>query len=219
MTEQDLQPVEGVSVLASAERIKAFTDAVVAIAMTLLILPLMESVGELAREGGTAGEWVAANRGELLIFVLSFVLIAAFWMSHHRLFERIHRVSGPLLILNIAWMFTIVWLPVATATFGLIPNDIVQKALYIGALFTTSVIMAVLGVYTLRHPELHSIPDHRLRSGILAEAIASVMFAAVFLVAVIFPGIGYWSMVLLVLIGPLHALLQRFVPRERDAAH
>ena len=215
MGEHELRPSGTGNERASAERIKAFTDAVVAIAMTLLILPLMESVGELAREGGTAGEWVEANRGELLIFVLSFVLIAAFWMSHHRLFERIHRVSGPLLILNIAWMFTIVWLPVATATFGLTPNDLVQKTLYIGALFTTSVIMAVLGVYALHHPELHSIPEQRLRSGILAEAIASAMFAVAFVVAVVFPGIGYWSMVLLVLIGPLQALLQRFVLRER----
>ena len=37
----------------SAERLKAFIDAVVAIAMTLLILPLMESVGEVADASGT----------------------------------------------------------------------------------------------------------------------------------------------------------------------
>jgi uncharacterized membrane protein len=217
VAEQHPQPVESGTELASAERIKAFTDAVVAIAMTLLILPLMESVGEAAREAETASEWFTANQGELLIFTLSFVLIAAFWMSHHQLFERIHRVSGPLLILNIAWMFTIVWLPVATATFGLVPNDVVQKALYIGALFTTSVIMAGIGVYTLRHPELHSIPLPRLYRDILAESIAAVMFAIAFVVAVAFPGIGYWSMVLLVLIGPLHAVLQRFLVRARPA--
>lgn len=217
MTERDLQSVENQNVQASAERIKAFTDAVVAIAMTLLILPLMESVGELSREGGTAAEWVVANRGELLIFALSFVLIAAFWLSHHRLFERTHRVSPVLLMLNIAWMFTIVWLPVATATFGLVPSDVTQKVLYIGALFATSVIMAVIGVYTLRHPELHTTPEDRLRRGIIAETIAAVMFALAFLIAVVFPAVGYWSMVLLVLIGPVQALLQRFIPGTRPA--
>jgi uncharacterized membrane protein len=215
MAGQDLRSAESGSTLASAERTKAFTDAVVAIAMTLLILPLMESVGEAAREGETAGEWVGDNAGELLIFALSFALIAAFWMNHHRLFERIHRVSGPLLILNIAWMFTIVWLPVATATFALVPQDIVQKALYIGSLFITSVIMAVLGAYTLRHPELHSIPEDRLRSGILEEALASAIFAIAFVVAVVFPGIGYWSMLLLVVLGPLLLLLRRFTRRDR----
>ncbi|WP_232331412.1 hypothetical protein [Agromyces laixinhei] len=116
-------------------------------------------------------------------------------------------------------MFTIVWLPVATATFGLVPNDIVQKALYIGALFATSVIMAAIGMYTRRHPELHSIPERQLRRDIRAETIASVMFAVVFLVSVTFPGIGYWSMVLLVLIGPVHALLQRLDRRGHAGTH
>ncbi len=213
MAEQPIRSVEREDALPSAERVKAFTDAVVAIAMTLLILPLMESVGESSREGQTAAEWVTHNRGELLVFALSFALIAAFWMSHHRLFERIRRVTGALLVLDVAWMFLIVWLPVATATFGLVPADAVQKALYIGALFATSVLMAMLGLYTLRHPELHDIPEDRLRRGILAEAIASGVFAVVLLVAVLFPQIGYWSMALLVVIGPLHALLQRRVPR------
>jgi len=213
VAEQELASADGDTTLASAERTKAFTDAVVAIAMTLLILPLMESVVEASREDGTAAEWFTENLGELLFFVLSFVLIAAFWLSHHRLFERIHHVTGPLLILNFAWMFTIVWLPVATATFGLVPNDVVQKTLYIGALFSTSVIMAVLGLYVLRHPELHRIPPQRLRSGILAEVIASVVFAITFVVAVAFPAIGYWSMVLLVLVGPVHAVLDRSLLR------
>lgn len=55
--------------------------------------------------------------------------------------------------------------------------------------------VAVLGVYTPRHPELHSIPRHRLRSGILAESIASAVFAVEFLVSVVFPAsdAGPWS--------------------------
>jgi uncharacterized membrane protein len=112
-------------------------------------------------------------------------------------------------------MFTIVWLPVATATFGLVPNDIAQKVMYIGALFATSLIMAMLGIYVLRHPGLHSIPLRRLRSGILSELIAAAVFAVAFALAVVLPGLGYWSMVLLVLIGPLHVWLQRFLPGER----
>ena len=95
-----------------------------------------------------------------------------------------------------------------------VPNDVVQKTLYIGALFSTSVIMATLGLYVLRHPELHRIPPQRLRSGILAEVIASVIFAITFVVAVAFPAIGYWSMALLVLVGPVHAVLDRSLLRS-----
>ena len=69
-----------------AERTKAFIDAAVAIALTLLILPLMESVGEVAGEGEDALTWLQDHRGQLVSFVLSFVLIALFWLIHHHLF-------------------------------------------------------------------------------------------------------------------------------------
>ena len=104
------------------------------------------------------------------------MLIGAFWLSHHRLFDRVHLVTGRLLVLTIAWMFTIVWLPVATAIVGLMDNDPVQKTLYIGSLFATSVMMTVLGWYTLRHPELHDMPVANLRSGILADALSTAVF-------------------------------------------
>lgn len=68
-----------------------FTDAVVAIAMTLLILPLMESVGEASDAGDSAAEWLYAHDGQLLAFVLSFVIVAMFWRANHRLFEHIER--------------------------------------------------------------------------------------------------------------------------------
>ncbi len=198
--------------LASAERLKAFADAVVAIAMTLLILPLMESVSEVAREGGNAAEWVTENGDQLFSFALSFVLIGAFWLSHHRLFDRVHLVTGRLLVLTIAWMFTIVWLPVATAIVGLMDNDPVQKTLYIGSLFATSVMMTVLGWYTLRHPELHDMPVANLRSGILADAIASALFALAYLLTIVFPVLSYLPMFLLALTGPLHNWLRRYLP-------
>ena len=198
--------------LASAERLKAFADAVVAIAMTLLILPLMESVSEVAREGGNAAEWVTENGDQLFSFALSFVLIGAFWLSHHRLFDRVHLVTGRLLVLTIAWMFTIVWLPVATAIVGLMDNDPVQKTLYIGSLFATSVMMTVLGWYALRHPELHDMPVANLRSGILADAIASALFALAYLLTIVFPVLSYLPMLLLVLTGPLHNWLRRYLP-------
>src|SRR6478735_6009389 len=67
-----------------AERLKAFSDAVVAIAMTLLILPLMESVRDVAAHDLSTWEWLNENAGQLLSFALSFVLIANFWLTHHR---------------------------------------------------------------------------------------------------------------------------------------
>ncbi len=69
----------------SAERMKFFTDAVVAIAMTLLILPLLENVAEAGKAGLDTAEFLRDHGDEAFAFVLSFVIIARFWVSHERL--------------------------------------------------------------------------------------------------------------------------------------
>jgi uncharacterized membrane protein len=198
--------------LRPAERLVFFTDAVVAIAMTLLILPLLESVSDAAKEGLDTAGYLREHDGQLFAFALSFVIIAAFWRSHDHLFELVEKQDAVLLRLNVAWMFTIVWLPVATAIVGMMDNDPVQKTLYIGSLFATSVMMTVLGWYALRHPELHDMPVANLRSGILADAIASALFALAYLLTIVFPVLSYLPMFLLVLTGPLHNWLRRYLP-------
>lgn len=207
----------------SAERLKAFTDAVVAIAMTLLILPLMESVSDLAREGVTAAEWLNDESTQLLTFALSFVLIANFWMSHHRLFDRVERVTGALVWLTVAWMFTIVWLPVATAIVGQMDTDATQTVLYIGTLLVTSVVLMVTRLYVMRHPELHEIESIRLRHGLAADVITAVLFALALATSLLAPAVGYYAMFLLLLTWPLHRLAtnvidRRTAARQQDAA-
>jgi hypothetical protein len=74
---------------------KFFTDAVVAIAMTLLILPLMESVAEAGRDGVTTADYLSEHGGQLFSFALSFVIIASFWAGHHSLVEHVERDYPP----------------------------------------------------------------------------------------------------------------------------
>ncbi|MFF2277019.1 TMEM175 family protein [Agromyces sp. NPDC058126] len=200
-------------VRASAERLKAFTDAVVAIAMTVLVLPLMESVTDLGGEGGGVAEWFDRHGGQLMSFTLSFVLIAMFWLTNHRVFARLERTTPALLWLSVAWMFTIVWLPVPTAMLGSMEEDDAQKAVYVGSLIVTSLVSLAIRWYLLRHPGLHGESPVRLRRGILADAISVVLFSLALLISITVPVIGYWAMFLLVLVSPLHALVSRLFER------
>ncbi|UOQ87656.1 TMEM175 family protein [Agromyces endophyticus] len=201
--------------LAPAHRLKAFIDAVVAIAMTLLVLPLMESVTELGGEGGSVVGWFGEHGEQLMSFVLSFVLIATFWLTNHRVFAQLERTTGALLWLSVAWMFTIVWLPVPTAMLGAMEADDAQKVVYIGSLIVTSLASLAIRWYLLRHPELHETAPVRLRRGILADVISAALFALALVIAVAVPAVGYWAMFLLVLVSPLHALATR-VGERRD---
>ena len=165
--------------LPSAERLKAFTDAVVAIAMTLLILPLMDSVTDATESG--AGAWVAAEWPSLLTFMLSFVLIANFWITHHRMFAKVERVNQALLWLTILWMFTIVWLPVATAITSTFEPDPIEKLLYVGSLIVTSLVLTLTRVYLIHHPELHREKPSRLREGLIVGVIITALFTVALL--------------------------------------
>lgn len=203
--------------LFSAERAKAFTDAVVAIAITLLILPLMESVGAAAAAHESTSQWFSAEIGQLTSFALSFMVIANFWTSHHRVFDGVTRMSNTLLWITIAWMFTIVWLPVATALVGQIPNDPLQIVLYIGTMLLASLLLVVTRLYLRAHPDLHDIAPDALRRGTIAELVAVFLFALALTLALVFPGLSYWPMFLLVLIRPLYIVVTRFIARRKPA--
>ncbi|MFE6736304.1 TMEM175 family protein [Microbacterium sp. NPDC057650] len=195
--------------LLPADRLKAFTDGVVAIAMTLLILPLMEGVIDLGREGVTVLEYLQEDTGQLISFAMSFVLIASFWVTHHRIYDRVERTSPTLIWITIAWMFTIVWLPVPTAMIGSMPDDAAQKSLYVGTLIAASLVLMITRMYLLRHPELHDISGENLRAGIVSEIVVVVLFAIALTVAITVPAIGYLAMFLMALTAPAIRLVRR----------
>lgn len=201
--------------LSSPERLQAFTDAVVAIALTLLILPLMESVGELADHNGTTAEWLAEEQYALLGFVLSFVLIAVFWVHHHKLFRSVKHVDPGLLWLTVAWMFTIVVMPVATSLSTQMPSDWAQPLIYIGTLFATSLMLLLARAYLRSHPDLHTMGDAESASGIRASGIVSGLFLAALVLAVAIPGAGNWPLLLMLLSEPLQRLDRRRARRAR----
>ena len=66
------------------DRLVFFSDAVAAIAITLLILPLVDGVSKQ----GSLSNLLDADRDRFLAFLLSFLVIARFWTIHHSLFDR-----------------------------------------------------------------------------------------------------------------------------------
>ncbi|MVM31966.1 DUF1211 domain-containing protein [Spirosoma sp. HMF4905] len=90
------------------DRIVFFSDAVVAIAITLLVLDLKLDIA-----GSQTVRW--ADIGKLLpqfaAFLLSFILVALFWIIHNQIFRYIKRVDERLVWINISWLFFIALLP------------------------------------------------------------------------------------------------------------
>lgn len=194
-----------------AERTVFFTDAVVAIAMTLLILPLLEAVSEAARNGQNAGAFIREHDGQLVAFALSFFIIALFWRGHDRLFARLTLVDTAVFWLNALWMFSIVWLPVATAMVGALETDQLQLSVYIGTMLVTSLVTGALHLLLLRRPSLMMAGEHHRRSELAPSIATSLLFATALLLAVLVPGLEFWSLLVLVLSLPLEMLFRRWL--------
>lgn len=198
------------------ERTKAFIDAVVAIAMTLLILPLMDSVGEATEADGGAASWIVDNVDELISFVLSFVIIALFWIGHHRLFTQVERVTANLLWLTVAWLLSIVWLPVATAISSqMSAEDGAAKAVYIGSMIATCLLSVVIMLYLYAHPGLHAMTPADLRAGMAAQLATATLFAIALAVTLAFPALGYLPLLVMFATGPAQVLYGRMLRVRR----
>ncbi|WP_092651735.1 TMEM175 family protein [Actinopolymorpha singaporensis] len=93
------------------ERLVFFSDAVVAIAITLLALDLHVPQGTT----GTAF-WRDAvdHREDYLAFLISFAVIGSHWLMHHRTFTYLARLGGRLVRWNMLWLLTITLTPFAT---------------------------------------------------------------------------------------------------------
>ena len=101
------------------ERLILFSDAVFAIAITLLVIEI--KVPEL--HGAEATEKALLHKlaeliPKLLGFIISFAIIGLYWRIHHRLFGFVTGYTPRLVALNLFFLFTIVLMPFSTGIFG-----------------------------------------------------------------------------------------------------
>jgi uncharacterized membrane protein len=179
------------------DRVIVFTDAVVAIALTLLVLDLKLPT----REYLTDAELQEALRGMVRSFVafgVSFVVISTWWWTNHRMFRHVYRYDGGLLALDIAWLATIVFLPFPTAVLAETSGLPTATALYACANGSVAVMNLVLLAY-LHRRALVEPPLSRGRFRVRVSV--SVVFAAVF----------FGSVPVAYLVGPSEAQFSWFL--------
>lgn len=127
----------------SPERANAFSDAVFAIAMTLLVLEI--HVPEA--DGGDLAASLAALVPSYLTFVLSFVVVGAIWMSHHRKFRAIERLDQPMLRLNLLMLLVVASLPLPTAILGRFGDDALSVYIYAASIGAIGFLMSAMWIY------------------------------------------------------------------------
>mgnify|MGYP000914581520 FL=1 len=186
------------------DRLVAFSDGVVAIAITLLVLPLLDVADDVSSSDVWSDAWPRMQG-----FAITFAVVASFWVVHHRLFELIDGYNGRLVWANMLWLATIAFLPFSSEVVGTGDlDDMTVRALYIGSLVACSVALAVIDVAILRSPD--TWPDgERPDIDVTAVVVRLGVMAAAFVIGTFVAPIGLWALLLLFLARPITGWIER----------
>jgi uncharacterized membrane protein len=107
----------------SKSRVEAFTDAVIAIVMTILVLELHQP------QSDTLAGLIGVER-KLFIYIVSFVMLAIYWNNHHHMFQLVKKIDGRVLWANNFFIFTLTLVPFATAWVGDFLDSLIPQLTY-----------------------------------------------------------------------------------------
>jgi uncharacterized membrane protein len=193
----------------SKERVAAFSDGVIAIIITIMVLDL--------KTPGSGS--LTALRPLLPVFlgyVLSFVYVAIYWNNHHHLFAAVERVNGAVLWANAHLLFWLSLFPFMTAWLGEHPDASAPAAVYAGVLLAAAIAYGVL---------LKTLLDAQGPDSLLAKAVGSnlkgrlspILYAVAIPLAYVHPWVADALFVLVALIWLVpDARIERALAQEQN---
>ena len=187
------------------ERLILFSDAVFAIAITLLVIEL--KVPEIEKDVLTEGKLLQALAHmipKFFGFILSFMFIGIYWTVHHRLFGYVINYTPKLLRLNLLFLFAVALMPFSTAFY----SEYVMKHVITPVFFYTGNII-ILGFFNLLMWRYISNPKNKLSEGLsqanakyfsLRAIVVPVMFTLFAFIYLVNPLIASWMPIMIPLV-------------------
>src|SRR5215468_8015173 len=132
------------------DRLAAFSDGVIAIIITIMVLELKVPHG---------ADWTAlmAVTPHFISYVLSFIYLAIYWHNHHHLLHTVTRVDGLILWANSFLLFCLSLVPISTAWMGENPLAPVPTAVYGVVLLMPAIAYYLLQMAIMRKQGAHSV--------------------------------------------------------------
>jgi uncharacterized membrane protein len=137
------------------ERLSAFTDGVIAVIITIMVL-------ELKPPGGVDLQALRALAPTFFAYVLSFIYVGIYWNNHHHFFNLVKEVDGAILWANIHLLFWISLVPFATAWMGEHMASPIPTAAYGVSLLMPAIAWYILQSAIIRHQGKDSPLRHAL---------------------------------------------------------
>ena len=170
----------------SLDRLVFFSDAVFAIAVTLLVLDI--HVPDLPRVVSNADSWraLAVLTPCFFAFVLSFLVIGRFWMGHHERFRTLRHFDPRLMWPNMLYLMAVAYMPFATAFLGRNLGHFVPELVY----NLSMLVVSLLAYWLARAVHRAGGPASPAADGLDMVLAAMVCIALTFVV----PILSQWGM-------------------------
>ncbi|HUD88520.1 MAG TPA: TMEM175 family protein [Xanthobacteraceae bacterium] len=161
------------------DRLAAFSDGVIAILITIMVLELRVPHG---------ADWAAlqAVAPAFVSYVLSFVYLAIYWNNHHHLLNTVARVDGLILWANSHLLFWLSLVPAATAWLGDNFPAPVPTAVYGGTLLMPAIAYYLLELAIIHKQGAHSVLAHALGRDLKGK-ISPILYVAGIALAFVVP--------------------------------
>ncbi|GAA3656576.1 TMEM175 family protein [Nocardioides ginsengisoli] len=194
----------------STGRLEAFSDGVLAIVITVMVLELKPPDGE---------DWHALFHTSglgLLTYILSFVYVGIYWNNHHHLFQLVDHVDGAVLWANLHLLF---WLSLYPFTTSWLDESRIAEVPTI--VYGVNLLGAAIAYFILQRSIRHTPSGDRAAAALgsdLKGKISPVLYIAGILLALWEPVVGIAPMVVVAAMWLVpDRRVERFLAAERDA--
>jgi len=157
----------------NSNRLEAFSDGVLAIIITIMVL-------ELKVPHGTAIEDIMPLLPVFLSYVLSFIYIGIYWNNHHHMMHTVQKVSGGILWANLHLLFWLSLIPFVTGWVG--ENHFAELPM---ALYGAVLLMAAISYFILQNRILAAHGNNSLLAKALGNDLKGKASPIVYIVAII----------------------------------
>ncbi len=201
VTQSDVKPYTSEQNRTGLERLIFFSDAVFAIAITILVLDIRLPAGIDLTSDSQLRSALLDLWPKYLAYFLSFWVIGLYWMNHHRKFLFIKKFDPLLLSLNLLFLMVIAFIPFPTAVVSEYTNRTVS-IFYALIMALAGLLLAILWLHVASNPQLtdtHLSKQQRWR-----EAAGLLVIVAIFLLSIGVSFIaGGWVRIVWLLIIPV----------------
>ena len=189
------------------DRLNGLSDGVIAIALTLLVLGIDIPTDHNFTQDGLLS-FLIELEPDLVAYITSFLIVAIYWIIHHRMFNVLKYTDRILVILNIVFLFSISLVPFIAKLKALYRYDALVVLIFALAHIFTGIILYVAWKYMVSHTELLKYDLNEREVQHVSIRILVMPMVSVIAIVVAFININ-WGTYFFALIPIIYAFMMR----------